>query len=370
MKPSPSNWIYSTCFDCGFILAPAILTSLLVVLFSDDIQNLADMPPWLWLLLIVCVDAGHVYCSLFRTYLDKRMLTQQRALLTLTPILVWLSGVLLYSADSFWFWRVLAYVAAFHFIRQQYGFMMIYSRHERHLPRTFLNINKLMLYAAMVHPLIYWHTTQRTFNWFMAGDFITINNLLIRTISDWLYLAIIIFYTVKEVLLWRRYREFNTARNLLICGTALSWHVGIIAFDNDIIFTATNVIAHGIPYYALIWIYGYKRKFIQPNPYIVPWLQLLFSRQAIVLYIVLIGILAYLEEGMWDGFIWREHAGLFTLFNHLPEISAPATLNWLVPLLTLPQATHYVLDAFIWRLNAENNNWRQILFHDPSQQQA
>jgi hypothetical protein len=33
-------------------------------------------------------------------------------------------------------------------------------------------------------------------------------------------------------------------------------------------------------------------------------------------------------------------------------VAEPALLMWLVPLLALPQSTHYVLDGFIWRRRA------------------
>ncbi len=63
----------------------------------------------------------------------------------------------------------------------------------------------------------------------------------------------------------------------------------------------------------------------------------------------LIAGFAYLEEGLWDGLVWREHGAVFGWFQALPDVSRAAWLAWLVPLLALPQSTHYVLDGFIWR---------------------
>jgi hypothetical protein len=363
MTATTSPWILSARFDCCFILAPAILISLLVIFFSDSLQALQDMPPWLWLILIVGIDAGHVYGSLFRTYLDEQTLVQQSGLLTLAPVLVWFSGCMLYSIGSLWFWRVLAYLAVFHFIRQQYGFMMIYSRHERNLPMAYRKLDKYTLYAATLCPLIVWHSSGRHFNWFVAEDFIIINDPTISLTAQLIFLILMGCYGVKECLLWYQHKKINLPRNLLIIGTALSWYVGIVAFNNDFIFTATNVIAHGIPYYALIWIYGYKRNRMQRDAYTISLLGSLFRWQMLPLYIALLFLIAYVEEGFWDGLVWREHPSLFTLFNNLPGISSEQTLAWLVPLLTVPQATHYVLDAFIWRLHSKNAEWKKILFH-------
>jgi hypothetical protein len=41
----------------------------------------------------------------------------------------------------------------------------------------------------------------------------------------------------------------------------------------------------------------------------------------------------------------------------------PHVLAWLVPLLAVPQATHYILDAFIWRMHTEGTAWREVLFY-------
>jgi hypothetical protein len=35
--------------------------------------------------------------------------------------------------------------------------------------------------------------------------------------------------------------------------TGLSWRVGIVALDSDLALTMITVIAHGVPYFALIW---------------------------------------------------------------------------------------------------------------------
>lgn len=68
-----------------------------------------------------------------------------------------------------------------------------------------------------------------------------------------------------------------------------------------------------------------------------------------LVFFSLLGILAYLEEGLWDGLVWREHATVFSWFQVLPVVTEQPLLALLVPLLALPQMTHYVLDGFIWR---------------------
>jgi hypothetical protein len=358
-------WIHSARFDGWLILSPAIIITALVVFCRQLMGPLNDVPPWLWLLLIVGVDVSHVYSTLFRTYLDREELKKRQGLYVLTPLLAWMAGCFLYSINSLLFWRVLAYLAVFHFIRQQYGFMMIYARNERRLPIFFRWLDKAVIYLATLYPLIYWHCHGRTFEWFIEEDFFLLNAPWLHDAVASLYAATLAAYVVKEIIQWKHTGGWNLPKNILLFGTACSWFVGIVMFNNDLAFTATNVIAHGIPYLALIWLYGHNQTLIQgsQSSYLWKWIGLLFRGRAVPWYIAILCILAFLEEGLWDGLIWREHASLFGVFSTLPVMTDTHILVWLVPLLALPQMTHYILDAFIWRMNTENTPWKRYLFH-------
>lgn len=365
MKPSGQPWILSARYDSAFILAPALVVALIASLFHQQLIALGDMPNWLWLLLIVGIDAGHVYTTLFRTYLEKQAWRQFPALLTFIPLGVWMLGCLLYSMDSFWFWRALVYLAMFHFVRQQYGFMMIYARNEKGLPGYFRKIDQAAIYSATLYPLLYWHLHQRNFDWFIAGDILPLHLPQLGRLIDLLYAAVLCIYALKEIKLFKLTKTLNWPRNLMLAGTALSWYVGIVAFNNDLIFSATNIVAHGVPYYALIWAYGFKhnRREIRAQPYVFKWVNKLFIRRNACFYLLLMLLLAYTEEGLWDGLIWQEHVLIFAAFSWLRTIHTPALDVWLVPLLTLPQSTHYLLDAYIWRLHKTGTDWKKILFH-------
>ena len=174
-------------------------------------------------------------------------------------------------------------------------------------------------------------------------------------------------YLAKEITFAIRQRSINIPKNLLLLGTALSWFVGIVVFNNDLAFTALNVVAHGVPYMALIWIYCRNHAVTNPR---LP-LRRLFTKQTAPLFVLALMGLAYIEEGLWDGFTWHEHPRLFAGFQYLPHLDDPVLLALTIPLLALPQSTHYVLDAFIWRHKGQNNAWRNILFaHSPGKVKA
>ncbi|MES2984738.1 MAG: hypothetical protein V4735_06095 [Pseudomonadota bacterium] len=363
-------WIDSPRIDGAFILAPALVITALLLCFQQTIGDIDTMPIWMWGVLVIGVDVAHVYSTLFRTYADPEEFRARRVLYTLVPLACWAIGTILYSIDPLWFWRTIAYLAVFHFVRQQYGLMMIYRRNERGQPRWFATIDKATIYMATLYPLIYWHThLPRQFEWFIAHDFIAIRAQWLAPVALWIYAALLVAYVGKELWQLKQPRRFNLPKNLLMLGTAASWWVGIVAFDSDIAFTAANVLAHGIPYMALIWIYGRNQSRIQPEKQLAHAVTLrrFFTRAWLPVFIGLLVLLAYVEEGLWDALVWTEHRGVFAPFGFLPAIEGKETLALLVPLLALPQLTHYALDGFIWRLKTPGTDWKRILFYNAGQ---
>jgi len=307
-------------------------------------KNTGEMPIMSWVILILLIDVAHVYSTLFRTYWNKKNLARHKTLYLAIPILCYVISVLLYTLNDMLFWRILAYLAVFHFIRQQYGIMRLYTRNE---PQgTFRSwLDNMIIYAATLWPIIYWHCTPgRNFNWFVKGDFLITDAATIKHISAYFYLLIMMSYVINEGVCFLRFRTINIPKNMVIAGTILTWYFGIVYFNGDLTFTLLNVVSHGIPYMALIWAFERMKAGKDKNKTAAKSIvaQLLFFLTSIIVF-------AYLEEGMWDGLVWQEHPDIFGAFTILPIVTNKEILAFVIPLLSLPQTTHYVLDGFIWR---------------------
>lgn len=77
----------------------------------------------------------------------------------------------------------------------------------------------------------------------------------------------------------------------------------------------------------------------------------LFTEYGAILFVLSIMLLAYVEEGVWDAWVWKEHGAVFTIFNSIAFNPGKDLLTLLVPLLALPQITHYVIDGYIWKVS-------------------
>jgi hypothetical protein len=355
---SSQPWIHSARVDGAFILAPALLATAVALTIVSFGHAQAGLGLWSWALLVIGIDVAHVYSTVYRTYFDRAERARLSGWLIAVPLVSWTGGVLLYSWSAAAFWTVLAYTAVFHFVRQQYGFLMLYARRERSLPPWCRLIDQIAVYSATLFPILYWHThLPRQFVWFIDGDFARLPESL-WAFGGPLYALVIAAYLSKEVWLQLHHVAFNIPRNAIVIGTALSWYVGIVLTNGDLVFTLTNVVAHGVPYIALTCIFGRRRD--QQLQRRLSW----FVPRLLPIAIGLLVAFAFIEEGLWDGLVWREHLQLFPGFRLLPEIQGLSALSLIVPLLAVPQMTHYVIDGLIWRLRT-HPEWRDTLFWQP-----
>jgi hypothetical protein len=297
----------------------------------------------LWILGVLLVDVAHVYASLYRTYLDPQARTLHRKRLWVTPLLCFWFGVLLHLESPLLFWSVLAYIAIFHFIKQHLGFALIYVRAGREGPLD-RKLVTAAIWAGTLGPVVHWHAHLPTrFTWFVQGDLITGAPAWLGALALWGQLPIWVAFFARRIGHWRA-GTANPILFALVLLPAINWHLGMVIFDDDRVFTITNVFFHGIPYFALVWVAGGRAQVAARLKNAGPALL------ALAFYGLLI-VLALTEEALWDRLVWHDRPELFGTGD--VALSAFATA-FVVSLLTVPQATHYVLDRFIWRAGPDN----------------
>ena len=321
-----------------------VLLGAALALLAPFLAPSGALPPWAYLALVVGVDVAHVHAMAFRTYLDPEELARRPLLYAAVPAGLYVAGVLLHGHSSLLFWRVLAYVAVFHFVRQQVGWVAILRARAGERGRLGRVLDDALIYAVTGYPLLHWHSHgPRNFSWFVPGDFVALPALAALTdVVGLVYAALAVAYVARAISASRRGAS-NPSKHLVVAGTALTWWLGIVAFDSDLAFTATNVLAHGVPYLALLWVYTRRRGAERPASFVGR-----VASAGLLAFLAVVLVLAFAEEAAWDHLVWHEHGALF---GGSVDDASPSdfALSLLVPLLALPQATHYVLDALLWR---------------------
>jgi len=338
-------WLFSRNVDLAVFLGSAVFSFAALGLgaLTGALQD--ETPGWAWVPAVILCDVAHVWSTVFRTYLDPAERRARPRLLAVVPVLGLAASVGLLALGELTFWRVLAYVAIFHFVRQQYGWVSLYRARAGETTRGGRIVDTAAIYAATTWPLLHWHThLPRRFSWFVAGDVVAVPSF-VMPIATVLYVAALSAYAIRSALMWSR-GTANPGKDVVVVTTAVAWYVGIVAFDSDYAFTVTNVFMHGIPYFALVFVHTRARneatrKAAAPAP--ISTLGERLTRHVFV-YLAFLWLIAFAEELVWDRAVWHERGWLF---------GEPWSVGgWklvIVPLLALPQLTHYVLDGFIWR---------------------
>ena len=339
LQPKPGStqpWLFSAPVDLAAFLGSA-LVALLALLVGWQLGILhGDAPEWTWVTAILLIDVAHVYSTAFRVYFDTAEFRRRRWLYLLTPLVAFVGGLTLYSEGPLVFWRVLAYLAVFHFVRQQYGWVALYRARAGEPDGAGKWIDAAAVYLATLYPLLFWHAhLPREFAWFKADDFLQVPALAAR-IAEPIYWLVLALYTGRSLYRGFRHTLWNPGKDIVVATTAVCWYVGIISLNSDYAFTVTNVIIHGVPYMVLVyWYQIHRRETVGRGG--GRW-------RGVIVFLATVWLLAYVEELFWHRGVNHEREWLF---------GSPWDLGiWhgaVVAALAVPQVTHYVLDGFIWR---------------------
>lgn len=335
--PVNKYWLFSRQIDLTVFLGSAVASLLLLAVgWQLGVLN-SDSPEWTWVTAVLLIDVAHVWSTSFRVYFDKEELRRRFWLYMLVPVLGYAVGVALYSEGELVFWKALAIVAVFHFVRQQYGWVALYRRKMGETDTWSWWIDAAAVYLASVYPLAYWMTSMpRNFEWFVPNDFFSLPSV-VETVLFPVYVLTLSAYFAKSIYQYFAAGFLNIGKDIVVATTAICWYVGIVYFNSDYAFTVTNVIIHGVPYFALIYVYArFKRESTGA-------LYRAFSHNWLI-FLATLWALAYVEELFWHRSVWHDKPWFFGSAWEWGNLKM-----YLVPLLAVPQLTHYLLDGFIWR---------------------
>lgn len=337
------GWLFSRRIDLSVFLGSAVLSFVLLAIGWRLGILESESPEWTWVSLVLLIDVAHVWSTSFRVYFDTTEFRRRIWLYSLVPVFGYALGAALYSEGELVFWRALAVVAVFHFVRQQYGWVALYRRRLGEAEAWTWWVDAAAIYLATVYPLAYWMTNlPRNFQWFVPNDFFDLPEI-ISVILFPAYVAALGLYAAKSVYLFFWRGRVNIGKDIVVATTAACWYAGIVLFNSDYAFTVTNVIIHGVPYFALIYPYAKSRHHAAGGVYRT------LSRNWVV-FLATVWAFAYVEELFWHRGVWHERNWLFGTNWDWTELKP-----YLVPLLAVPQLTHYVLDGFIWRRRSNEN---------------
>ncbi len=343
-------WLFSMPVDLSVFLGSALVSLALLWIGARAGLLGGATPEWAWVPCVLLIDVAHVYSTSFKVYLDTAEVRRRPLLYAAVPIVGFVVAVALYTMGSLVFWRALAYLAVFHFVRQQYGWVALYRSRRGEHDRLGHWLDAATVYAATLYPLAYWHANlPRRFWWFLEGDFQLALPSMAVTVFGWIYVGLLAAYVVRSGHSWLVSRRPNPGKDIVVVTTAVCWYAGIVAYNSDYAFTVTNVIVHGVPYLALVWFSSARRSTAIPGTAFTR-----FFGRGVLVFLATLWALAYVEELVWDRAVWQDRAWLFG-----EGWDATGWHFLIVPLLAVPQIVHYMLDGFIWKRRERGSSTHQ-----------
>jgi hypothetical protein len=340
------RWLFSAPVDIAVFGGTAVIALALVAL-APALGIGADSPEWSWIVGVLLVDVAHVWSTSFVVYTDPVEWKRRPLLYALTPVAAFAVGVALYAWGPGPFWRAIAYLAVYHFVRQQYGWVMMYRGRNGERDRLGRWLDGATIYLATIYPLVWWHAQlPRDFAWMRTGDFLTGLPTWVADATGVAYLALLAIYVLRALAQLVRRQPVSWGKHLVVVTTAACWYVGIVATNSDYTFTITNVLIHGVPYMALVYVYA-RNAAREPDAARGPNARLLTGGRGVVVFLSTLWLIAYFEELLWDRTLWHDREWLFGTGI---DIGSGAMI--IAPLLAVPQLTHYFLDGFLWRRRA------------------
>eukprot|EP00322_Chrysochromulina_rotalis_P009777 CAMPEP_0115866474 /NCGR_PEP_ID=MMETSP0287-20121206/20267_1 /TAXON_ID=412157 /ORGANISM="Chrysochromulina rotalis, Strain UIO044" /LENGTH=458 /DNA_ID=CAMNT_0003321041 /DNA_START=35 /DNA_END=1411 /DNA_ORIENTATION=- len=207
------------------------------------------------------------------------------------------------------FWTFISYAAIYHFIKQDLGLLFLYlSRNSDRVTKQQIDLERMTLYVGAACPILLWHAgPPDTFHWFRAGERFVFQlpaALVLPVKAVWL--ATLLTYVSLEV---RRYRLGVTPNvgKLYVMGASwLTWMIGTLC-DHEVATLAVLNLFHGIPFFVMIFQYCRRRWASLEPAGCGDRLTVLLTRRWYVFLSALFA-LALLEELLWDALVFQDYA--------------------------------------------------------------
>jgi hypothetical protein len=315
---SSQSWILGRRnLDILTLVLPGYLGLLLVWLFSD----IPSVVLIIGFVALVLVDSGHVYTSFLRgAFFETNNLVKT----SLSVIAVFLVLYFWLKFQIPYFWSFIVYFTLFHHIRQFAGLIKWYNKIESYFDPLLIQFFYISVFLSIV--LFHVNPAPTDFFYVQENDIlffpseVAFNTFLAMQLIVWVIYLAYAFYIHKTK------SQFPVKSHFFFCATVLFYFLVCISNRQSELVLVPLLLAHGIPYHALI---VRSQKSLNPKVDILKF-------SAVLVGFVL--FLALVEFGL------QETAVDFNPMTHTTDVQRLVLALFLTPLIF-----HYCIDAYIWK---------------------
>lgn len=349
-------WLFNPVSDFAGILAlPLILCFTLLILERSAAVALFQS----LFFYILIVDFGHIFAQWFRIFSNpmetRKSKTRYICFCVSTYFVI---GAILMAPTLEAVRSFTIYLVIWHFVKQQYGYIRIYSRTDGPKSKVVERLEKFFIQASMFYPVFYSHYRPELKGFYWESGYIHIPEGP-GSVVNALFAASVIgagcFYCYHEYKRSKKNAMFNWPKNLALLGGLLGWNLAVFMSRGNSTIFFTVVLVHDMTYIMMVWLTGRRDRKLQTadsNP--KEWQEWLrwTSPLGFVWYfftlnlVGLIVICAYyqIEKGH---LAYEVFFGDF--FSALPSLKDTAFSGFGTSIFFTTQVTHYVMDGYLWK---------------------
>jgi hypothetical protein len=320
------GWIFSPKTDICVFWLPVAVAYICSFIFGA-LQEPPAISSINFLFGLAIFDAGHVLATtgpVFRRKSEGKLFAFRLGLILMTLFTL---GSYLISRQLFF--SIVAPLAVFHVMKQQYGWLML-SRRTFAEPLSTRLWDQVLLWNVMLAPVLWWLSPMSAAekSYYMPKDFSFIVPSFVAQGALVLYVFINVAYVIH---IFRSKDALNWGKLSLLMATGL-WFFTLIFFPSKIAFFASLFYAHGIAYILYSQRDFAATQFTKMKGKWVPFVQI-FAKKSLLFFIVVAAI----------GFVWRVGG---TVAYKTFDVSSGSLIEFA---LWYPLLVHYYFDSFIWR---------------------
>jgi hypothetical protein len=369
MRVTRNGWLFSPIGDAAVFGLPLLCSYILAYAMEGDSSALYPLLPWMLASCIIISDTGHVFSSAFRTVLDGSERKRKAALFFLVPLLSLLFLYMILAIGARHFRVFVTYMVVVHFIRQQYGWMVISARKGGADGRG-LFMDKLAIYNATVPAIVFWHAKPSLGGWFFPDGFIALP-LAFQAPTICVHATCVVVYVVWEIRCYLNGAEVNLSKWMILGTTWAGWTGSMMIIQSSVLIRFVLLLTHGIPYLAFIYRYGKARWSGKKG-----LLAALFAPGRVYAFMGFNIALAFSALALWDFLGGGGEYVPATWFRAFVNFLAEYVLgdgghgaaglerilkNSTIPFVWVVPITHYILDAIVWKSGSLNPGLKEYL---------
>lgn len=323
---------FSTSRDAALFLLP-LLVALCIYIVALAFGSISQMDFPLFFLLYLLIDFPHLYSTSLRVIYSNENRMHTVVAVGTGAIVCFIFLLFLFSYTDYG-WSVLAYIAIFHFMRQQIGWLKLLQDGQSYF---YSKLEVSAMYAIVVSGILFWHSCRSaSFFWFPGAVNIP-TAVIFSNICDVVMIVLCVLCLYIKVKDCKNEIIIRPAKIYLLLSTIFTWQIMLRLVPlTPVSFAIFNTVTHGLPY--LIWIFWFYSFQSSRTKY------LFFIPMMFYLLFIFLGIV---ENYFYFGSMRKEE---FQLFSQWKMIGGAKTSKVFLCLALTPQMIHFIADGFVWKI--------------------